>query len=208
MRGRAAPPATLRRVSDAPPPRPGMPTWAKVLLGIAAVSCLCCGGVVVVAWGTIREAFEFAGKSPAEQQAAVQSMLRAMVAEQVAVTDVFLADLDAGRTSEAWARTSPTFRSAMDEEGLEKLRRKVAAVMGARQSAVLQNAFTRNTSTLGGPAVETCDITYAATYANGPATLTFTVERGAAGWTVRLFRIDSPRFLEALPETAPDESPK
>lgn len=190
-------------MSDHQPPRTGMPTWAKVLLWTLAACVVCCIGVVALSWTGIRKIAEVASLPPGEQQAAVSEMLEQMATDMAGPARGFLDDLDAGRTSDAFARTSPEFRAAMDEAGLARLQRKIEGVLGPRSVAHLTNVNSRNN--LGtGAATETCELVYAATHANGGATVKITLVKQGATWLVQGYGVESPLLFDAVPDPADD----
>lgn len=82
-------------MTDTPPPRRPR-TLRRVLLIAAVVMVVCCGGVVAVGFGFYKWFNSAAGAAEA-------------------AVDGYLGDLEAGRTSAAYAKTCPDFRAHVSE---------------------------------------------------------------------------------------------
>jgi|CXWL01.1.fsa_nt_gi hypothetical protein len=114
-------------------------------------------------------------------------------AEVEPVADVFLATLSRKDYKGAYKLFTTEARNAISEEDCEWFEATFDKVLGPLKARNL-TGFRVSKDTAGATAV----IVYDATFANGPGTITITLQKIGGAWVVHGYRADSPLIIKLL----------
>lgn len=184
----------------------GWSTGKIVLIGslvLVGLGLLCCGGFVTYGYVRAKSLVTKVNNMTAQERADyLHREIGGVTDEHEAVVESFLVSLRDGDLASAYASTSSGFKSAVTLEGLGGLQRAVDRVMGAYQGSEL-SSVNRRVDTGSG---DTFNLGYSGTYELGPATIEMILKEAPDGsFKVHGYKVNSPRFLNALTEVDEDK---